>query len=126
MQRFALPFALLLAVPLAAADTPIPAWQPSPGHTQIALWPGTPPNPRPNTPPEKTEISAPNDLVAGKQVIAISNVTVPTMTVYSPTGHNTGAAVVVFPGGGYNILAIDLKAPRSATGLLPKASLACC
>ena len=31
------------------------------------------------------------------------------MTVYSPKGKNTGAAVIVFPGGGYNILAIDLK-----------------
>jgi acetyl esterase/lipase len=31
------------------------------------------------------------------------------MTVYSPMGHNTGVAVVVFPGGGYNILAIDLE-----------------
>jgi acetyl esterase/lipase len=31
------------------------------------------------------------------------------MTVYSPNGTNTGAAVVVFPGGGYQILAIDLE-----------------
>ncbi len=31
------------------------------------------------------------------------------MTVYSPKGKNTGAAVVVFPGGGYEILAIDLE-----------------
>jgi acetyl esterase/lipase len=31
------------------------------------------------------------------------------MTVYSPTGKNTGAAVVVFPGGGYWILAIDFE-----------------
>jgi acetyl esterase/lipase len=31
------------------------------------------------------------------------------MTVYSPKGNNTGAAVVVFPGGGYMILAIDLE-----------------
>jgi len=31
------------------------------------------------------------------------------MTVYRPTGKNTGAAVVVFPGGGYEILAIDLE-----------------
>jgi acetyl esterase/lipase len=31
------------------------------------------------------------------------------MTVYSPQGKNTGAAVVVFPGGGYQILAIDLE-----------------
>ena len=31
------------------------------------------------------------------------------MTVYSPEGKNTGAAVVVFPGGGYEDLAIDLE-----------------
>jgi acetyl esterase/lipase len=31
------------------------------------------------------------------------------MTVYSPKGKNTGAAVVVFPGGGYHVLAIDLE-----------------
>jgi acetyl esterase/lipase len=31
------------------------------------------------------------------------------MTVYSPKEKNTGAAVVVFPGGGYQILAIDLE-----------------
>jgi acetyl esterase/lipase len=29
--------------------------------------------------------------------------------VYAPKGNNTGAAVVVFPGGGYQILAIDLE-----------------
>jgi acetyl esterase/lipase len=31
------------------------------------------------------------------------------LTVYAPKGKNTGAAVVVFPGGGYQILAIDLE-----------------
>jgi acetyl esterase/lipase len=31
------------------------------------------------------------------------------MTVYAPSGENTGAAVVVFPGGGYQVLAIDLE-----------------
>jgi acetyl esterase/lipase len=31
------------------------------------------------------------------------------MTVYSPTEKNTGVAVVVFPGGGYQGLAIDLE-----------------
>jgi len=33
----------------------------------------------------------------------------PTMTVYAPTAHNTGVAVVVFPGGGYQVLAMDLE-----------------
>lgn len=31
------------------------------------------------------------------------------MTIYPPKGRNTGAAVVVFPGGGYRVLAIDLE-----------------
>src|SRR6266446_2019694 len=41
--------------------------------------------------------------------LAVENVSQPTMTIYSPKGKNTGAAVVVFPGGGYEILAIDLQ-----------------
>jgi acetyl esterase/lipase len=39
------------------------------------------------------------------------------MTVYSPTGKNTGAAVVVFPGGGYQILAIDLEGTEACDWL---------
>ncbi len=47
--------------------------------------------------------------VADGPVVVVSNVTRPTMTVYSPNGKNTGAAVIVFPGGGYQSLAIDLE-----------------
>jgi acetyl esterase/lipase len=39
----------------------------------------------------------------------VTNVTRPTMTVYAPTGKNTGAAVVVFPGGGFQMLAMALE-----------------
>ena len=49
------------------------------------------------------------DLVAGRPWLFIDNVSKPTMTVYSPKGKNTGVAVVVFPGGGYRCLAIDLE-----------------
>jgi acetyl esterase/lipase len=42
------------------------------------------------------------------------------MTVYSPTGRNTGTAVVVFPGGGYQILAIDLECTEVCDWLTPK------
>ena len=47
--------------------------------------------------------------VAGKPWIQVGKVSRPTMTVYPPVGRNTGAAVLVFPGGGYQILAIDLE-----------------
>ena len=50
----------------------------------------------------------------------VDNVSVPTMTVYSPKGNNTGAAVVVFPGGGYNILAIDLEGTEACDWLTSK------
>jgi acetyl esterase/lipase len=42
------------------------------------------------------------------------------MTVYSPKGKNTGAAVVVFPGGGYQVLAIDLEGTEVCDWLTPK------
>jgi acetyl esterase/lipase len=84
-------------------------WQPSPGHTQIPIWPGVPPDAR-QTPGSESVTTTGNDhLVAGRPWTYIENVSRPTMTVYSPKGKNTGAAVVVFPGGGYRILAIDLE-----------------
>jgi acetyl esterase/lipase len=42
------------------------------------------------------------------------------MTVYSPKGKNTGAAVVVFPGGGYWALAIDLEGTEVCDWLTSK------
>src|SRR5882757_1473028 len=39
----------------------------------------------------------------------VRNVSNPTITIYSPKGENTGAAIVVLPGGGYRALAIDLE-----------------
>ena len=95
-------------------------WQPSQGHTQIPIWPGTVPDPQPVAGPEYAETSGKNFLVAGKPAVGVSNVTRPTMTVYSPQGKNTGAAVVVFPGGGYQILAIDLEGSEVCDWLTPK------
>jgi acetyl esterase/lipase len=48
-------------------------------------------------------------LVGGKPWTYVANVSRPTITVYAPRGRNTGAAVLVFPGGGYEVLAIDLE-----------------
>ena len=84
-------------------------WEPSAGHTQIAIWPGTPPDAdaEPAAGPESAGMAtAP---IAGKLGQFVEHVSRPTMTVYSPTGRNTGVAVIVFPGGGYQELAIDLE-----------------
>src|SRR5204863_7964596 len=45
------------------------------------------------------------------------NVAHPTMTIHAPAGKNTGAAIVVFPGGGYKSLAIDLEGSEACTWL---------
>jgi acetyl esterase/lipase len=85
-------------------------WQPSAGHTQTPVWPETPPDAQHLPGPEYalTETSM-EPQFAGKPVTGIYNVSQPTMTVYAPMNRNTGAAVVVFPGGGFEDLAIDLE-----------------
>ena len=94
-------------------------WQPSAGHTQVPIWPGAAPDARPSAASETANTDA-KDLVAGKPWIYVSNVSQPTMTVYSPTGKNTGAAVIVFPGGGYEILAIDLEGTEACDWLVSR------
>ena len=85
---------------------------PSPAHAQtqaltLPLWPhGTPEPPR-TTDPE-TDTTKPTDtFISGHRVVRLTNVTIPTLTVYPPHGQNTGAAVLVFPGGGYVRLVTD-------------------
>lgn len=86
-----------------------PAWQPEPGHPTLDLWPHVAPGAPPNPAPEVDTTTSKDNLIAGKPVVRLGNVSVPNLTVYSPKEKNTGAAVVVFPGGAYHILAIDLE-----------------
>src|SRR5437764_11376097 len=102
---FAVCIPLLCAVGTSAQTH---VWQPSAGHTQMEIWPGTTPDAQPVPGSEYVETTK-DDLVAGRPYVWVSNVTKPTLTVYSPIGKNTGVAVVVFPGGGFEGLAIDLE-----------------
>ncbi|HEX9452692.1 MAG TPA: alpha/beta hydrolase [Burkholderiales bacterium] len=74
-------------------------WQPSPGHVQVPIWPGKVPDAAPDPKPESVGADWPK----------VTNVSRPTITVYAPKGRSSGAAVVVFPGGGYQMLAMDLE-----------------
>ena len=93
-------------------------WQPSPGHPQVPIWPGAAPDAQPVAAPEDATVT--DSLVAGRPWVSVGHVSQPTMTVYSPNGKNTGAAVVVFPGGGYQILAIDLEGSEVCDWLTSK------
>src|SRR5881398_2018318 len=101
---------------LSARQTP--TWQPSPGHTQVPIWPGTPPDAQPVAGPEESHWWPTGP--GGPGGFTVYHVSRPTMTVYSPEGKNTGAAVVVFPGGGYQILAIDLEGTEVCDWLTSK------
>ncbi len=84
-------------------------WQPTAGGTQIPLWPDNVPLAKPDTGdhPEATGNGSPT--VGGRPWHWASYVTRPTMTVYRPRGHNTGAAMLVLPGGGFAAVATDLE-----------------
>ena len=100
-------FAFCFVFVCAGLNAQTNGWQPSPGHTQMAIWPGAAPDARRLGGPET--VTTGTDLIAGKPVVLVTNVSQSTMTVYSPKGMNTGVAMVVFPGGGYQVLAMDLE-----------------
>ena len=107
--------ALCLLAACASAHATTAVWQPAAGNTQMPIWPGAAPDAQQVPGPETAKVS--DKLLAGKPVTAVTNVTRPTMTVYAPKGENTGAAVVVFPGGGFQILAMDLEGTEACDWL---------
>ena len=90
---------LLLALACVHAPAHAGVWHPSPGHVQVPIWPDKVPD----------ALADPKPEAVGADWAKITDVSKPTLTVYSPSGHNTGAAIVVFPGGGYRMLAMDLE-----------------
>lgn len=84
-------------------------WQPGPGGTQVPLWPANVPLAKPDSGdrPETTGNGSP--LVGGRKWYWATYVTRPTMTIYRPKGRNTGATMLVLPGGGFYAVATDLE-----------------
>jgi len=83
-------------------------WPPAASRLTLPVWPAAAPGAPANLPAEADMTTAKDNLIAGKPLVRLGNVVKPTITFY-PAEQNSGAAVVVFPGGGYNILAIDLE-----------------
>lgn len=116
------PFLIALCVVIAVGDMSSQAssWQPSSGVTQVPIWPGAAPDLQPAVGPEVSTTTGKDDLVAGKPYVWVENVTQPTMTVYPAKGKNTGVAMIVFPGGGFMGLAMDLEGTEACDWLTPK------
>jgi acetyl esterase/lipase len=76
----------------------------------IPLWPDKAPGETAPLPPEFDATKPTDNQVGGRPLVRLGNVSTPTMAIYpADPAKNTGAAVLVFPGGGYNILALDLE-----------------
>ena len=111
-------FALRVVLACGGLNAQQTTWQPSPGHTQVSIWPGAVPDQQPVAGPEESHWWPTGP--GGPGGFTVYHVSRPTMTVYSPEGKNTGAAVVVFPGGGYEDLAIDLEGTEICDWLASK------
>lgn len=111
LRRPALVLAMTLlphALALAAAPTAV-----------LPVWPGNPPDDTRTLAGAERDTSGPNGrMVAGKPVIRLGDVAKPELHVFLPPPEKrTGAAVVICPGGGYNILAWDLEGTEVAEWL---------
>ena len=116
MKKAVLAFCAVIA--LGGGHASADGWQPSRGHEQMPIWPKAAPDAKPVNRPE--EMGQTKSLVAGQPWTWVTHVAQPTMTVYPPSGTNSGAAVVVLPGGGFEVLAIDLEGTEICDWLTAK------
>lgn len=80
----------------------------------LNVWPGKAPGETADIGPEAYQPERPGE----RKVARLGNVSTPTIAVYSPPAEkHTGAAVLICPGGGYRILAMDLEGTEVAEWL---------
>lgn len=129
MGSIVLGILIALGASAQAASAPgtihVGVWQPPAGLVQQPLWPGTPPDAEAGPHAQEHSETAINPKrFAARPVTGVYNVSIPTLTVFPPRGKPNGAAVLVFPGGGFQQLAIDLEGSEACDWLRAR-GLAC-
>ena len=90
-----------LVVSAALAQTPPAPEQPLASRQVLPVWPGKPPGTQSAL--KESTIQVPNT-----NLHILRNVTLPTLTVFLPkAGNPSKTAVIIAPGGGFRVLAID-------------------
>ena len=84
-------------------------WQPTAGGVQTPLWPAGSPLAKPDSGDRPEGTGNGTGLVGGRRWHWASYVTRPTMTIYRPKGRANRAAMLVLPGGGFEVIATDLE-----------------
>jgi acetyl esterase/lipase len=106
---------LLIGALSLASTREAPAAEPA---AVLDLWPEKPPGEARDIGPEQDFTKPEDKLIAGRKIIKLGNVSVPQMHVYlPPKERRNGAAAVVCPGGGFQILAWDLEGTEAAEWL---------
>jgi acetyl esterase/lipase len=90
-------------------ERPNTVWQPGEHGEQVPLWPETVALQLPDYEGNREMIGSGSPLIAGRTWNWATYISRPTMTIYPPSGDNTGAAILVLPGGGYAAVAMDLE-----------------
>jgi acetyl esterase/lipase len=87
-------------------------------QTTLLLWSNGNPEPTRVVGPEIDPTTDANRIVSGKVSTRVTNVSQPSLMVYSPkAAGNTGAAALVFPGGSYLRLSYDVEGTEVCTWL---------
>lgn len=111
----------ILAKPPQNNDPAVEKWQPGHELQQEEIWPAKVLKlDTRQLKPESLEHKRAPDVAAGREYTQIHNVSTPSITIYPPKTENSGAAVIVFPGGGFRILAIDLEGSEICDWLTSK------
>jgi len=85
---------------------------------RVPLWTGTPPGPTGGDGNERDTTGPTDGRVAGKSVVRLTGVASASMDVHlPPPDRRTGSGVVICPGGGFHILAMDLEGTEVAKWL---------
>jgi acetyl esterase/lipase len=110
MQRYFILCSLLLAMLGNAHAAEVTA--------VLNIWPAKPPGEPLKVGEEKDMTKQQDRLIAGRRIIKLGNVTTPQIHVFlPPKDKRNHTAVVVCPGGGFNILAWDLEGTEVAEWL---------
>lgn len=90
-------------------EKPNVVWTPGKDGSQIPLWPEGADIQIPKTDGNAEMVGSGSPLIAGRTWNWATYITKPTMIMYQPKGANTGATMLVLPGGGYAAVAMDLE-----------------
>lgn len=92
-----------------ATGRTVGVWRPPSGLEQVPIWPGVAPDMEGwDQPPESVLVAETPEAIGGRYSEAVFDVSTPTMTVFPPRGESTGAAVIVFPGGGFRAVVLTV------------------